>query len=319
MRKVASLVTIKTYDRALNKIFNDLSFKDLNYDLGVIKKYKKSIHLILLCLKSIVFYIKYHLKFVAVTDEVERYITDDSLCIKNPSKIDPTLDYRYILRFYSDAITQYNIIINAERVTKKNSKDKGQYPEWEKLINIDIEELSDINKHIYYLYTLMPFRRLEEYIRMVFIFNISEEDLTNEYKKDRNNRNNYCYIDFENPENSCFYFIIYKTDRFYKRPFKVMIWKKLTEYLIDFIETNNIQNGDKLLKLGKVNIKENFELKNKLNSIFGCSVDVLRHSYIQYVHKLYNKGVISYEDLVEISKLMGHRLKQQIRYYNNKF
>ena len=61
------------------------------------------------------------------------------------------------------------------------------------------------------------------------------------------------------------------------------------------------------------------ELKNKLNSIFGCSVDILRHSYIQYVHKLYNKGVISYEDLIEISKLMGHRLKQQIRYYNNKF
>ena len=165
----------------------------------------------------------------------------------------------------------------------------------------------------------MPFRRLEEYIKMVFVFNITEEDLANEYKKDRNDRNNYCYIDFEQPENSCFYFIVYKTDRFYKRPFKVMIWKKLTQYLIDFVHTNNIKSGDKMLRIGKINIKDNFVLKDKLNSIFGCSVDILRHSYIQYVHKLYNKGVISYEDLIEISKLMGHRLKQQIRYYNNKF
>ena len=68
MRKVASIVTIRTYDRVLINYFDELSFSDLNYDLEILKKHKKSTHLILLFLKAIVFYIKYHLKFVAVTD-----------------------------------------------------------------------------------------------------------------------------------------------------------------------------------------------------------------------------------------------------------
>ena len=40
MRKVASIVTIRTYDRVLINYFDELSFSDLNYDLEILKKHK---------------------------------------------------------------------------------------------------------------------------------------------------------------------------------------------------------------------------------------------------------------------------------------
>ena len=315
MRLVSSITTVKNYDNALNNLFNSLTFSNLDSDINLMKRKNKSDHSILMVLKSIVFYIKYHLKYNKVTEEVNSYIKNKTLYLKNPAKIHKNIDYRYILKFYSDAITQYNIMIKAERCTKINNKNTGEYPKWEKLINVKLDKLTDLNKHIYNIYTLMPFRRLEEYVRMVFVFNESEININ----KNREERNNFCYINKQKPDQSYFYFIIHKTDRFQKDNKYVKIWKNLLDYLLDFIKTNNIKSGDKFLKLKDKEVTSNASLVNRLKNIFGYSVDVLRHSYIQYIHNLYNQKIITYEDLEEISDLMGHKIEQQIRYYDKKF
>ena len=319
MPRVSSIKTIEVYERVLVNLFDKLSFVDCNYDINILKKNHKSNQFILVVLASIIFYIKYHFKKKYITKEVEEYIKNNTLYIKDNSKIRNDVNYDYILKFYSDAITQINMIIKANKCIKKNKSDNGKYPLWEDIINIDVDKLSKPNQHIYNIYTLMPFRRLEEYIKMVYIFDQNLIDLNEMYKRDRDLRTNYCYLNKDNPEQSKFIFLIYKTDRFSKnKPIKVTIWKQLRDYLLEFVENNNIQNGDKFLDSYNIKVSTSSNLSHKLRHIFGYSVDVLRHSYIQHIHKLYNKKVIDYKDLIKISKLMGHKFTQQIRYYNQK-
>lgn len=319
MPRVSSIKTIEVYERVLVNLFDKLSFVDCNNDIEILKKNHKSNQFILVVLASIIFYIKYHLKKKYITKEVEDYIINNTLYIKDNSKIKKDVDYEYVLKFYSDAITQINMIIKANKCIKKNKFDNGKYPLWEDIINIDYNKLTEANKHIYNIYTLMPFRRLEEYIKMVYVFDLQLINIEEMYKKDRDLRTNYCYLNKENPEESKFIFLIYKTDRFSRnKPIKVAIWKQLRNYLLEFVELNNIQSGDKFLDSHNVNIVSSSNLSHKLKKIFGYSVDVLRHSYIQHIHKLYNNRVITFEDLKKISRLMGHKFTQQIRYYNQK-
>lgn len=315
-KSITSKQTIINYEGCLKNYFNLLSFSDANQDIQKLKDLNKSYDTILLCLKSTIFYIDYHLGWKSnIIPIIQDYIINNTVFLKNPNKIDVNKnpeDYYVIIQVYRNYIKKINTITRAKKCLKKNKNDNGEYPKWKMLINIDYDNLTEINKHIYKIYTLMPCRRLEEYIKMVFTFN-SENIKIIKNIEDRNEKLNYCFINMNNIDNSYFVFQIYKNDKFFNKPVKIKLWKKMKKYLLDYVKNNNIQEGDKFINLTSIQT-----LGNHLKRIFNCSVDILRHSYIQYVHNKYENGIISYIDLHNISKIMGHTLQEQLNYKNMK-
>lgn len=315
-KSITSKQTIINYECCLRNYFNLLSFNDANQDIQKLKDLNKSNNTILLCLKSTLFYINYNLGWKPnIIPVIQDYINNNTVFLKNPEKIDifkKPEDYYLILQFYINHVKGLNNIIKADKRIKKHEDDNGEYPKWKELINIDYENLTDINKHIYKVYTLMPCRRLEEYIKMVFTFDPKNIKIVKNIE-DRNDKLNYCFININNIDKSYFIFQIYKNDKFFNKPVKIKLWKKMRLYLIDYVKNNNIQEGDKFIHLTSTNT-----LCNHLKRIFNHSVDILRHSYIQYVYGKYENGSLSFDDLNKISKIMGHKLQEQLNYKNMK-
>ena len=177
----------------------------------------------------------------------------------------------------------------------KNNKKKLDYPKWKTLININIDQLTNQNKLIYNLYVLMPPRRIKDYINFVYVSNINNII-------DQNN--NYCFIDYENLNNSKFIFYNYKTFKTYGIQ-KLIISDDLLNFIIEYVKNQNIKDNEKLIK-----INSNTRFIEALNKIFGYSVDIIRHSFIDYLYTLN----LSYSELDKISFYMAHNIKQQQKY-----
>lgn len=315
-KSITSKQTIINYECCLKNYFNLLSFNNAKQDIQKLKDLNKSYELIKLCLKSTIFYIDYHLGWKPnIIPVIQEYINSKTVFLKNPEKIDISKkpeDYYMIIQIYGNYIKGLNNIIKADKCIKKHEDDDGEYPKWKELINVSYESLTDINKHIYKVYTLMPCRRLEEYIKMVFTFDPKNIKIIKNVD-DRNDKLNYCFINLNNIDKSYFIFQIYKNDKFFNKPVKIKLWKKMRLYLLDYIKNNNVQEGDKFINLTSTNT-----LCNHLKRIFNHSVDTLRHSYIQYVYGKYENGSLSFDDLNKISKIMGHKLQEQLNYKNMK-
>lgn len=291
MSKITSTYTIKIYEGIFKNHCLNLSFTNAENDLLTLQKEDKSLNIIKSCFQTIIFYIRYHLNFCSINKDIKNYIDSDTTFIKNSSKININKskdEYKIILLEYSE-------YLNGIVIKIKNDKKKLDYPKWKTLININIDQLTDQNKLIYNLYVLMPPRRIKDYINFVYVSNINNII-------DQNN--NYCFIDYENLNNSKFIFYNYKTFKTYGIQ-KLIISDDLLKFIIEYIKNQNIKDNEKLIK-----INSNTRFIEALNKIFGYSVDIIRHSFIDYLYTLN----LSYSELDKISFYMAHNIKQQQKY-----
>lgn len=291
MSKITSTYTIKIYEGTFKNHCLNLSFTNAENDLLTLQKEDKSLNIIKSCFQTIIFYIRYHLNFCSINKNIKNYIDSDTTFIKNSSKININKskdEYKIILLEYSE-------YLNGIVIKIKNNKKKLDYPKWKTLININIDQLTDQNKLIYNLYVLMPPRRIKDYINFVYVSNINNII-------DQNN--NYCFIDYENLNNSKFIFYNYKTFKTYGIQ-KLIISDDLLNFIIEYVKNQNIKDNEKLIK-----INSNTRFIEALNKIFGYSVDIIRHSFIDYLYTLN----LSYSELDKISFYMAHNIKQQQKY-----
>lgn len=291
MSKITSTYTIKIYEGIFKNHCLNLSFTNAENDLLTLQKEDKSLNIIKSCFQTIIFYIRYHLNFCSINKDIKNYIDSDTTFIKNSSKININKskdEYKIILLEYSE-------YLNGIVIKIKNNKKKLDYPKWKTLININIDQLTDQNKLIYNLYVLMPPRRIKDYINFVYVSNINNII-------DQNN--NYCFIDYENLDNSKFIFYNYKTFKTYGIQ-KLIISDDLLNFIIEYVKNQNIKDNEKLIK-----INSNTRFIEALNKIFGYSVDIIRHSFIDYLYTLN----LSYSELDKISFYMAHNIKQQQKY-----
>lgn len=291
MSKITSTYTIKIYEGTFKNHCLNLSFTNAENDLLTLQKEDKSLNNIKSCFQTIIFYIRYHLNFCSINKNIKNYIDSDTTFIKNSSKININKskdEYKIILLEYSE-------YLNGIVIKIKNNKKKLDYPKWKTLININIDQLTDQNKLIYNLYVLMPPRRIKDYINFVYVSNINNII-------DQNN--NYCFIDYENLNNSKFIFYNYKTFKTYGIQ-KLIISDDLLNFIIEYVKNQNIKDNEKLIK-----INSNTRFIEALNKIFGYSVDIIRHSFIDYLYTLN----LSYSELDKISFYMAHNIKQQQKY-----
>lgn len=291
MSKITSTYTIKIYEGIFKNHCLNLSFTNAENDLLTLQKEDKSLNIIKSCFQTIIFYIRYHLNFCSINKDIKNYIDSDTTFIKNSSKININKskdEYKIILLEYSE-------YLNGIVIKIKNDKKKLDYPKWKTLININIDQLTDQNKLIYNLYVLMPPRRIKDYINFIYVSNINNII-------DQNN--NYCFIDYENLNNSKFIFYNYKTFKTYGIQ-KLIISDDLLKFIIEYIKNQNIKDNEKLIK-----INSNTRFIEALNKIFGYSVDIIRHSFIDYLYTLN----LSYSELDKISFYMAHNIKQQQKY-----
>lgn len=291
MSKITSTYTIKIYEGTFKNHCLNLSFTNAENDLLTLQKEDKSLNIIKSCFQTIIFYIRYHLNFCSINKDIKNYIDSDTTFIKNSSKININKskdEYKIILLEYSE-------YLNGIVIKIKNNKKKLDYPKWKTLININIDQLTDQNKLIYNLYVLMPPRRIKDYINFVYVSNINNII-------DQNN--NYCFIDYENLNNSKFIFYNYKTFKTYGIQ-KLIISDDLLKFIIEYVKNQNIKDNEKLIK-----INSNTRFIEALNKIFGYSVDIIRHSFIDYLYTLN----LSYSELDKISFYMAHNIKQQQKY-----
>lgn len=291
MSKITSTYTIKIYEGTFKNHCLNLSFTNAENDLLTLQKEDKSLNIIKSCFQTIIFYIRYHLNFCSINKDIKNYIDSDTTFIKNSSKININKskdEYKIILLEYSE-------YLNGIVIKIKNNKKKLDYPKWKTLININIDQLTNQNKLIYNLYVLMPPRRIKDYINFVYVSNINNII-------DQNN--NYCFIDYENLNNSKFIFYNYKTFKTYGIQ-KLIISDDLLNFIIEYVKNQNIKDNEKLIK-----INSNTRFIEALNKIFGYSVDIIRHSFIDYLYTLN----LSYSELDKISFYMAHNIKQQQKY-----
>ena len=151
-----------------------------------------------------------------------------------------------------------------------------------------------INDVIKGLYIYFPPRRIEDYAYMQYITSDTNIGENNYYNSTSNE----------------FIFKKYKTyHRYGEQRFSVP--PKLVNLLTSYIETEQLPSGATLLQYnGKSGKFSERTLRNKLQKIFGVSVDGLRHSYITYLYKtpenLYN--------IEDISNKMAHSVGIHITY-----
>ena len=238
MSKITSTYTIKIYEGTFKNHCLNLSFTNAENDLLTLKKEDKSLNIIKSCFQTIIFYIRYHLNFCSINKDIKNYIDSDTTFIKNSSKININKskdEYKIILLEYSE-------YLNGIVIKIKNDKKKLDYPKWKTLININIDQLTDQNKLIYNLYVLMPPRRIKDYINFVYVSNINNII-------DQNN--NYCFIDYENLNNSKFIFYNYKTFKTYGIQ-KLIISDDLLNFIIEYVKNQNIKDNEKFDIYGNI-------------------------------------------------------------------
>ncbi len=208
--------------------------------------------------------------------------------LKLENKNDPLLDdYRYILS---------NLRCHAEKEERDHSKVTGKIPKWDDIINIRDEIKHNPNKikeHlILSLYSYIEPRRITDYLLMKIASTPNKSTCTDD---------NFYVISEKR-----FIFNKYKTSKQYKQQvFDVP--DVLCDIINDFIDSQNLKDGDLLLGFHSYH-----QINYVLKKLIGCSIDNLRHSYI---NKFYEHYIMpSSETIEELAKSMGHSVETNLRY-----
>lgn len=206
--------------------------------------------------------------------------------------------YRYI---YDNIYRELNDMIAKEKQrqildseNKLNPKEKLKYTDWLDILSIDPKITDTEDKLLFYLYTEIPPRRLDDYSHLILIEN----------DEDDNNKDNFLV------KNNKIILNHYKTYSTYGKYIINNIPKKLSSAIKNHIEEKKIDFGDFVFKSGRRNFSK------KISSLFrkyldvGLTVNTLRHSYISHMMK----KNLSTKKKQEIAKQMGHNLIMQDLY-----
>lgn len=191
---------------------------------------------------------------------------------------------------------RYGELINELRNEINESK-KDNVNKFKK-INLDSIKIdytkNNVNTVITGLYTLIPPRRIEDYAYMLYIETPKDEGIFNYYVVSTNE----------------FVFKKYKTvHKFGIQRFKVP--KELQIIIMKYAKHNELQYGNNLLQYnGRKNKFSEKTLRNRLNKIFGVSVDGIRHAYVTEIYKN-PKNLLR---IKEISEKMGHTIPTHVSY-----
>jgi len=196
-------------------------------------------------------------------------------------------------------LTNYRILVKDLRnVSNESEKDhktvSGHIPNWEDVIIARDKAFNDgnlIDFVILSLYTYVPPRRLGDYGNMYACSDI---------KNAKDTQKNY-YISGD----KLFIFNAYKTSKTFKRQ-QINVPDELSEILDFYAEKCDLHNGDKLLPITAA------QLGKRLTHLVGCSVNNLRHSFINNRYKRYN--IPDSADIEEEALSMAHSTQQHLRY-----
>lgn len=221
----------------------------------------------------------------------------------NVQKInDIVLDkYRNKLKSINDNLEQ---TIKSSRMTKKQ---KENYCEWKELITIRNKLIEEQNFSfgtlIYSLYTIVPPRRVKDYVFMYYI-DSNNHNLFNESKE-----KNYC-VDTE--KKMYFIFNVHKTEDTVKIK-KYDIPDRLRNVIMGYIKKENIKNEQKM-----INLKNESYVCKKIHEVMktytnkNIGVQMLRHIFSSWIEV--HSTRISQMEREKLSCLMGHTHMQNISY-----
>lgn len=192
-----------------------------------------------------------------------------------------------------DIINQYTVLIkNLSIKTNKEEIDPNKHkfiPLWDDIIK-KYNSIDDIEKKlIVSFYILIPPRRLKDYEYLYY--NALENKINNYY--DSNTKE----LIFNN----------YKTSKKYG-PQHIKVPETLHVIIEKYVSEKNIKNNEMIIKYSSSS------LYHKLFGLLSCSVDGLRHSY---VNNFYNKKFPMSNEIEELAYLMGHDVKTNLRYRKN--
>lgn len=185
--------------------------------------------------------------------------------------------------------------LTCEQNNKEKFVNRFKKIDWD---NIPRPSGATINDLIIGLYTMVPPRRIIDYAYMTYV--TDENHATNLEE-------NYCV-----EQSKLFIFNNYKSSHKYGIQ-RFDIPDDLFGLIIAYVKSNNINNGEPLLKYREYHKETKFNkrhLNRKLNDIFGTSVDGLRHSYITWLYKTPSNLF----DIHSVSYKMGHNIRTHLSY-----
>lgn len=234
--------------------------------------------------------------------EITKYIKKYSLNYQ--TSILSALIYYY--KNNEELLTKYTKLNN--KILKARSKETHQKNR--KIIDwsLILKKYKELHKHVINrgfkpdkrrlfvasLFILIPPRRLLDYINMYIV-----DSMNDIIKKD---------INYYVKQERLFIFNSYKTSKTYGRQ-QLKIPIKLYKIIENYINETKLENGE--LLLGMLNTAS---LTMYLKEIFGVSVDILRHSYINKFHE----NTPSNKKIKLLAEKMGHSINLQFDYRTEK-
>lgn len=295
---------------------NDLATHIFNYQTGdttikinTIKKYLNDIHIIRKLYDSNLSpnNFEFLTDFKNVLDIIrDKYSTINSIStiVNSISSILKRIPmYRYI---YDNIYNQLNDLIAKEKQrqiidseNKLTEKEKSKFVDWNTILSIEPKITDNEEKLLFYLYTQIPPRRIDDYSHLIF----THQPTVNE----DNNKDNLVIL-----QNNKTKIILnhYKTFSTYGKYIMTDIPKKLNDAIITHIQNNKIANNDFIFKTGRNNFSK------KVSSLFRkyldipINVNILRHSFITHILK----KNLSTKKKQLIAQQMGHNMMMQDLY-----
>lgn len=197
------------------------------------------------------------------------------------------------LKFYALIISHIRSIM--EKDARQNKKDNHFIPDWNEIIEKRENEYKNGNMRehlILSLYTYIPPRRLQDFILMKFV-NTLDETQDTQY--------NY-YV----KNDKILVFNVYKTAKTHKQQI-IELPKKLNDIILNYIKLKNMPPGSFLIGMHNY-----LQLNYLLKRLLGCSVDALRHSYINHAYSQYDMPTNQYMN--DLAYKMGHTLETNLLY-----
>lgn len=176
------------------------------------------------------------------------------------------------------------LILKTMKNDRDNTKTHGVIPLWKDIIK-KRDSLKGIDKVLLSVYTFIPPRRLNDFELLKIV-----------HKQPKDDDFNYYVL-----SSKSFVFNNYKT----KSTFKQQIIKapaKLHNIINDYVKENNIEDDTLLF---------DFKIYLRLKKLIGCSVDNLRHSFI---NNKYKRLTINSKTMEDMAYKMGHNLTTHLRY-----
>lgn len=210
--------------------------------------------------------------------------------------------YTYI---YDNIYKQLNDLIAKEKQrqiidseNKLTEKEKSKFVDWDTILSIEDNIQDPEDKLLFYLYTQIPPRRIDDYSHIILI---------NDEEQDDNKQN---FVIVKSGSVSKIILNHYKTFPTYGKYIMTDIPKKLNNAIINHIQNNKITNNDFIFKTGRNNFSKKVSSLFKKYLDIPINVNILRHSFITHILK----KNLSTKKKQLIANQMGHNMMMQDLY-----